>query len=276
MIVYNTDDDEGDRCWLSNSYEIFEKFLPEELYPKDIKDDIRQLEIDIGKRISTAGRCFIYYHMLNNLSKYKTTLVTTCANQDCTSKVEHVLFDTMIDKGLGTRILQSVEVTQDGYEASCSAIRQIFQELSQRLERNGGGGEYYLMDTPTRKYGFTAADVTFAASSAMLLMPPETKPIYGEITSCVYPPEYIQLQQDLLQTTAGKHVLNVYKKHRGGVVTMKVVNRNKYPWQSLPRKPLLLVVMGATMGVVAVAIAAVALAANGGDCGGSRTTNNNR
>ena len=247
------------------------------LYPNDIKDDIQQLEIDIGKRISTAGRCFVYYHTLNNLDKYKDTIVNTCAKKECMSNVEHVLFNKMIDKGLGKGILQGVHVTKDTYNASCIAIRNIFHELSTKLEKSKSNGGEYLMDTSTKKYGFTIADLTFAASSAMLLLPPETKSIYGDINSNIYPPEYIQLRNELLQTTAGKHVLNIYKKHRGGVVAMKIVNRNKYPWQtsSFPRSSSL-AIMGGVAAAATVAIAAVAVGTSATSAGGFgvRSSNN--
>ena len=282
MIVYNEEEkeeeedvDDGSKTnnkasknkltWMTKSDLICQKFMPE-LYPPEIESQIKEMELDFNKRISTAGRCFIYYHTMNNLDKYKDTMVFTCANSNVNrygggntnggsssssgvARVESKLFDKMLDKGLGKGILKGVKVTKEGTDASIIAIKQVFDEISTILESNGG--EYIMDDAATKgtKYGFTAADLTFAASSAMLILPPELINIYGgssiddddTTTNGMErrrPPEYVELREQLLQTTAGQHVLKIYKQHRcvgddalHNIVTIKTAERNKYPWQ---------------------------------------------
>ena len=52
------------------------------------------------------------------------------------------------------------------------------------------------------------------------------------------PPELIQLGKDLRATTAGKHVLKMYKQHRPvnaetGHIDLKKVDQNRTPWPEL-------------------------------------------
>jgi hypothetical protein len=246
MVIYKEEKEDGTTSIprvLVKSDAILKQFLPE-LYPPAIADQVQAMESDFGIRVGTAGRTIAYHMALSNLDRYKSTLINWSANPVYTSKVENILFDKMLDKGLAKGLRRGVRVTQEGSDASVIAVRECFAEISAKLEASGGE---YILDTPTQSYGFTAADLTFAANAALILCPPELENLYGrgeeevgEDTDTMEEHVLLQLRKELLPTRAGQHVLTMYQKHRlsreerdkgNGKVCFKTVDRNKYPWQ---------------------------------------------
>jgi glutathione S-transferase len=228
MIALEENGKQQQLLWQSGA--ILKRFLPE-LYPLEIKKEVEVMEADFGNRLGATSRCFCYHYLLAD--GYHKTMTQMCANPSHVTKVDHVLFDKMLDNGLNVGIRKMVGVKAETAAASLPALRAVFDEVSKRLEESGGD---YIMDTKDNKsYGFTAADLTFAALASILLCPPELETWY--VPRDQLPKEINDLAYELLETTAGKHALKIYKQHRcpngERVVVMKNVDRNKYPWQGL-------------------------------------------
>jgi glutathione S-transferase len=231
MLLY---EENGKTELLYDSSRILKRFMPE-LYPKEIETGIQKMEEDLGQRLGAAVRCFAYYHMLTQLDKYHETVVNLCADEAKMAKVESIVFDKFIDKGLASGLMEALHINEDTAAASLQELRKVFSELSKKLEESGG--EYLMDDSNGKTYGFTAADLTFAALAYPILRPPEMRNWLPEMTAL--PDEINKLTKDLAATKAGQHVLKVYKKHRTATTTndnfvaMKTAERNKYPWEGI-------------------------------------------
>ena len=201
------------------------------LYPDEIRQKIKDMEADLGVRLGATVRCVAYHYLLQK--EYYPACVQVCTAG--TSNVERVLFREMIDKGIDVGMRKALQVNETKAAASQAAIRKVFDELSSRLEKNGGA---YLMDTPNKSYGFTAADLTLAALAYPLLFPPEMANLM--LNESELPPELVSLSHELQATKAGQHALKMYKEHRipanyspSDRVEIKTVGRNRNPFKGI-------------------------------------------
>jgi glutathione S-transferase len=213
------------------------------LYPEEIQHDVISLELDLGTRLGASVRCAAYHYILQK--KYYPLCVKILTRN--TSKVETVLFDKMLPNGVDKAMRKLIQVNESTCVASVAAVRQVFHELSKHLTENGGE---YLMDTKNRSYGFTAADLTFAALSYVLIRPPEMNDFSADESEL--PPELVALGNELRATTAGQHALKMYKQHRlgpgfGTKVEIKTAGRDRNPLKGILY----------SVGVVGAAIGAV-------------------
>lgn len=228
-MVINTEDGV---CYAKSDV-ILRKFCPF-LYPTDIAQEVRDMEDDLGARLGATIRAYAYEYML--MPENHEALVGICAND--TTKIERVLFDKMLDKGISKGMRKAMGISAESAARSKTAIRQVFAELSTRLENNGG---QFLLDESSRNksYGFTAADLTFAALASPLLRPPELAANFS-CSDDQLPKNLFEFANELKATTAGKHVLKMYAQYRlptpttsknaNSVVALKSVNRNRTPW----------------------------------------------
>lgn len=233
MIILPKSDGTGTRAvWGSDTIlrELCSDPETVNLYPSDIAGKIKNLEDDLAVRLGASARCFGYSYLLHPSKKYYKVaskfLTLNCA------KVEQRAFEKMLDRGLAKGMKRMMKIDEYGPVAE-DEIRKVFDELSLRLEKNGGE---YLMDTPSKSYGFTAADLNISALAYFILRPPEMEPFL--LPESENPPELIQLGKDLCATPAGKHVLKMYKKHRPvnaetGYIDLKKVDQNRTPWPEL-------------------------------------------
>jgi len=123
-----------------------------------------------------------------------------------------------------------MNITDEMGAKSENEVRRVFDEMSALLGKNGGE---YLMDTPSKKYGFTAADLTLSALVYFLIRPPEMNAM--SILDEEIPPNVLELGNELRETPAGKHVLKMYKLHRPvdqatSELALKKVNQDRIPW----------------------------------------------
>jgi glutathione S-transferase len=201
---------------------------PIDLYPYEVKEEITTLEDELGRRVGASGRCFAYGVLLDKSKKYYGTVIKM-ATKNC-SKVEQKVFEKMFDKGIDKALVNLMNISDGTLEASENELRKVFAELSDRLEKNGGE---YLMDTPNRKFGFTAADLTLASLVYFIVRPPEVEPLM--LSDDEFPPKLLELFNELAASKAGQHVLKVYKKHRPvdgqGKIVLKNVNQNRNPFK---------------------------------------------
>ncbi|MDX6508135.1 MAG: glutathione S-transferase, partial [Gaiellaceae bacterium] len=96
-----------------------------------------------------------------------------------------------------------LEITSATADESLDEVRAVFDAVAERL----ADGRRYLCGD-----GFTAADLTFAALSAPVLMPPGygvQLPQPGEI-----PPAAAEVVEELRAHTAGRHALAMFGDHR--------------------------------------------------------------
>lgn len=199
------------------------------LYPTDMIDDIKAMEDDLGVRLGASARCFAYGCFLDKSKKYYNTAIQQ-VTKNC-SKVETKLYGKMFDKGIDKALTDLMNIDDKTIEASEREMRKVFAELSKRLEENGGG---YLMDTQTKKVGFTAADLTLAALVYFVIRAPEVEPLL--LPEAELPPKATELFRELAATKAGQHVLKVYKEHRPvdsatGQIALKKVCQDRNPFK---------------------------------------------
>jgi glutathione S-transferase len=228
MIVFS--DDNGQQL-LCQSDIILKEFCPF-LYPNEIASAISEFELDMGIRLGAAIRLYLYHRFLDPSKKYYSALTEfLCRN---TSKVERILFGVMLDKGIDKGIRSAMQISDESAEKSKDMVRQVFAQVSDRLQKSGGD---YLMDTTdTTKSGFTAADLTFAALVYPIVRPPEMS--HFAIDEDRFPPDVVVFFRELRETRAGKHALKMYSQHRpvlsaDGKVVMKSCGRDRIPWKEL-------------------------------------------
>jgi glutathione S-transferase len=224
MIVF------PDGQFLCQSNVILKEFCPF-LYPNEIANQISEWELDMGIRLAAAIRLYIYHRFLDPSKEYYPALVDfLCLH--C-SKVEKILFGAMLDKGIDKGIRNAMHTSDENAEKSLEMVRQVFAQVSERLQQSGGD---YLMDTtPTTKFGFTAVDLTFAALVYPIIRPPQMS--HFALDEDRFPPEFVAFCRELRATRAGKHALNMYAQHRpvssDGKVVMKSCGRDRKPWKEL-------------------------------------------
>ncbi|KAG7350921.1 glutathione S-transferase domain containing protein [Nitzschia inconspicua] len=231
MVVLPKKDGSPKNTVLWESSKIVLQLMPS-LHPEDIADQVKAIEADLGKRLGPAVRCHSYYHLLGDLKKYQTSTEAIAADPRKMASVEATLWAKFLPNGLAKGISKALGVNEETYHASVNEMKAVFAEMSKKLEENGG---QYLMDSKSKSYGFTAADLTLAALSYPYLRPPEMEFWLSDEEKL--PPEVRSLGDELRATKAGQHVLKVYKEHRptseNGVAVMKYADRNRTFWQWL-------------------------------------------
>jgi glutathione S-transferase len=243
MIVFS--DDKGQHLFCQSDI-ILKEFCPF-LYPTEIANQISEFELDMGIRLGAAIRLYLYHRFLDPSKQYYPALTDFLCRH--TSKVERILFGVMLGKGIAKGIRNAMQISDQNAEKSKDMVRQVFAQVSDRLQKSGRD---YLMDTTgTTNFGFTAADLTFAALVYPIVRPPAMSHFLMDEDDRV-PPDVIAFGRELRETRAGKHALKIYAQHRpvsasDGKVVMKSFGRDRMPWKEL----------GYLMGVVGAVTLAV-------------------
>jgi glutathione S-transferase len=168
------------------------------IYPDDpdTTAEIRQLERDFDDRLGPQGRRWMY-HVLRRrsdlASRYGTAGVPTF--ERVMLPVLYPVVYAWIDRHL--------EITQETADQSIDEVRAVFDAVGDRL----ADGRPYLCGDD-----FTAADLTFSALSAAVVMPPG----YGvELPSPdEIPPAAAEVVHELRAHPAGRHALAMYRNER--------------------------------------------------------------
>lgn len=137
---------------IAKSDVLLRRFCPF-LYPQEIEQEVKAMEDMLGERLGPTIRVYCNHFMLQ--PKYRDALIQHSAGD--TTKVEHFLFQKMFNKGIEKGMRKAMGIDDESATLSERVIQDIFSELSDRLQLNGGK---YLLDTKTQSYGFTAADLT--------------------------------------------------------------------------------------------------------------------
>jgi glutathione S-transferase len=168
------------------------------LYPDDAaaRAEIRQLEREFDDRLGPHGRRWMY-HLLRRrsdlASRYGTAGVPT---------FERVMLPVLYP-AVYAWIDRHLEITPATADFSLDEVRAVFAAVAERL---ADGRRYLCGDT------FTAADLTFAALSAPVIMPPGygvPLPPPEEI-----PPAAAEVVHELRAHPAGRHALAMFRAHR--------------------------------------------------------------
>jgi glutathione S-transferase len=168
------------------------------IYPDDASQaaEIRRLERDFDDRLGPEGRRWMY-HVLRRrsdlASRYGTAGVP--AFERIMLPVLYPAVYAWIDRHL--------KITQETADLSINEVRRIFDTVAERLS----DGRPYLWGER-----FTAADLTFSALAAAVVMPPG----YGVELPPVeeLPAAAATVVQELRAHPAGQHALAMYRNER--------------------------------------------------------------
>ncbi|HWH10339.1 MAG TPA: glutathione S-transferase family protein [Solirubrobacteraceae bacterium] len=168
------------------------------IYPDDpaAVAEIRGLEREFDDRLGPHGRRWMY-HLLRRrsdlASRYGTAGVPT---------FERVMLP-VVYPAVYAWIDRHLEITQDTSDQSIDEVRAVFDEVGARLS----DGRSHLCGD-----GFTAADLTFSALAAAVIMPPGygvELPPPDEL-----PPAAAEVVHELRAHPAGRHALAMFRDER--------------------------------------------------------------
>jgi glutathione S-transferase len=168
------------------------------LYPADAAEnwEVRELERDFDERLGPDGRRWMYDGMRGQrklIKQYNATGVP--AWERTAMPVALSAVTKYIDRHFDNNETTAAE--------SLRAVRATFEKVARRL----ADGRRYLVGAH-----FTAADLTFSALAAAVLMPPEygvPLPQPDEL-----PPAMGAVAQELREHPAGQHALRMYREER--------------------------------------------------------------
>jgi glutathione S-transferase len=164
--------------------------------------EVRALEDELDARLGPHGRRWMYDQMRGEtalISHYGPTGVP--AWQRAALPVAFPLVARVIDRYL--------DITPESVAESLEEVWAVFDSVGERLGDGGGEGRFLVGDR------FTAADLTFAALSAPLVLPPEygvPLPLLDEL-----PARMAAVVRELRSHPAGAHALAMYRTERRAV-----------------------------------------------------------
>lgn len=207
------------------------------LYPDNaVPTAVDTMEELFDSKLGPAVRCLVYYHYFaaNDDNESLAKLLTKFT----INPIETMLFQTILQRKnnpIQKGMIQAMNITQENAQLSEQVLIDIFNQVSQTLETNGG--EYLSSkDATTQTPSFTAADLTFAALASPIIMPKELLCWYDRGPST--PSHLIQLSNTLRNTRAGQHVLTMYHRHRFSFHT-HTTTTNKIKSCCIPKSPIM-------------------------------------
>jgi glutathione S-transferase len=168
------------------------------LYPEDAGEaaEVRTLQRDFDERLGPEGRRWMY----NEMHGHKDlALAYGCAGVPAWQR-RTFPFTYPLVEGMVMRFLDVSPATAARSEVE---VRETFEQVGERL----GDGRPYLCGE-----SFTAADLTFAALAAPVLVPPE----YGIPLPQpdVLPAPMAAVVRELREHPAGEHAMRMYREQR--------------------------------------------------------------
>ncbi len=168
------------------------------LFPEDPQAaaEVRALERDFDERLGPEGRRWMYYEMRGQgdlVREYGCTGIPDWQRRAL--PFVYPLAARLIDRFL--------DVTPDTAASAEEVVRETFDQVAERLS----DGRLYLCGE-----SFSAADLTFSALAAAVLMPPE----YGVPLPQpeVLPARMAAKVNELRSHPAGAHALRMYREER--------------------------------------------------------------
>jgi glutathione S-transferase len=177
-----------------------DKFVPEgeRLFPSDPAAcaEVEALVELFDRRLGPATRRLAYFYVIDDVPKLRQLV------EPGIPRAEQVLF-RYGHAGIMAFVRWGLRIGSDGAKKSEARIESVFGEVESRLAR---GRRYLVVDR------LTAADLTFAALAAPVVMPPE----YGWPLPSVEdgPADLLALRDRLRSRPAGTFALRLYKDER--------------------------------------------------------------
>ncbi len=168
------------------------------LYPDipELRQEVEELEDLFDEKLAIAIRNWGYFYRANNREAMRRAW---CTN---TPWFEQIGFAIAFPY-LTNFVQKKFQITAENAAKGLIEIKQIFDLVSQRL---ADGRSYLVGDN------FSAADLTFAALSAPVLMPPEH--LMKPQSLSQLPLEMATVIKELQATIAGNYALRLYREER--------------------------------------------------------------
>jgi glutathione S-transferase len=172
--------------------------LERRLYPSDpsARRDAESLEELFDTELGPATRGWAYDHALQDGSQ----LVALCGVS--MGLLERLAFRALAPL-LSTLIRRDYRIALGSAGTFLARARAVFDAVDARLAH----GERYLVGG-----AFSVADLTFAALSTPVLLPPETPGLMTDVSKL--PAEGASIIREMRDTPAGRHALRMYREHR--------------------------------------------------------------
>jgi glutathione S-transferase len=165
------------------------------LYPteSELRQQVEELENLFNTQLGTMTRRWAYFYTLNN---YKRMRNLWCQNVPL---VEQAMFPFVfpITRNI---VRQAMNVTPESASSAYEQIKTIFENVGELL---ADGRSYLVGET------LSAADITFAALAAPVLMPPEHTVKPRSLQEL--PPEMVSEIKAFRKTPAGAYALRLFR-----------------------------------------------------------------
>jgi glutathione S-transferase len=167
-------------------------------YPLDsqLRVEVAELEELFDVRLGPHTRRLAYFHLLPDRELFLRSALAGVG------RVEAAIFRSV--RPLVVALMRrSMRITPDGAERSLERVREVFATVAERLADRR---DFLVGDA------FTAADLSFAALAAPVLLPRN----YGSPLPPLdgLPPAMLTLVEDLRANPAGEFALRMYRDHR--------------------------------------------------------------
>lgn len=168
------------------------------LYPKEpeMRREVEELEELFDARLGADTRNWAYFYRSGD----RHTMRRAWCNS--TPVLERIGFEIAFPF-MSRKVRQVYSITADSAAAALQGIKEIFEIVNQRL----AGGKTYLAGDI-----ISAADITFAALAAPVLLPPEHPVTVAKIEEL--PIEMAAVIKELQSTAAGVYALRLYREQR--------------------------------------------------------------
>ena len=175
-----------------------DNFLPDEkkLFPVDSKftEEINEFVHYLDKNLGTHIRRVIYYHVLPDKA------LTMSIFKYGAKSYQYFLFGLFYP--VATSIMRkAMRINDEGYLKSLGILKEVFQKVEKTLT-----GDYLFGDR------FTAADLTFGALAAPLLLPENHPAMKMDLQSL--PDEVQDLVEEFRSSIPGQYGLSLYSSYR--------------------------------------------------------------
>lgn len=168
------------------------------LYPTnaELRREVEELEKLFDARLGADIRNWAYFYRSGDR---KTMRTAWCIG---TPLFERIGFEIAFPF-MSSKVRQLYSITADSAAAALQGIQEIFEIVNQRL---AGGKTYLVGDT------ISAADITFAALAAPVLLPSEHPVSLAKIAEL--PIKMAAVIKELQSTAAGVFALRLYREQR--------------------------------------------------------------
>ena len=170
----------------------------DKLYPEnaELRDRVKTLEKLFDEKLGVATRTWAYHYAMQQPLK---VAIAWGLKAPITEKVRAIFGFPKIPQILK----QFYNITPATKDAALKDIREVFAVVKKELD----SGQKYLVGN-----SLTAADLTLAALSSPVILPPN-HPIYSSDLTKM-PPERLKVVEEFRSTPAGELVMRMYREDR--------------------------------------------------------------